>query len=137
MTVAANVKAQLLTVPPYAVSAMILILFSYCSDRLQTYVPGCELFTAPSYALTSLVVDCLRASLPSSLDWDTCESQPPLSIHPYLGLTQMVRLRIMLVVPNNQHARYFAVLCITSGTYTVIGLILAWCTWCLSLPSYT
>jgi hypothetical protein len=31
----ANALAQLLTVPPYAVTAVVLVLFSYASDRLQ------------------------------------------------------------------------------------------------------
>lgn len=33
---------------------------------------------------------------------------------------------ILLVVHTNVHARYFAVFCVTSGTYTTIGLMLAW-----------
>ncbi|KAL5476956.1 hypothetical protein ACEPAI_3142 [Sanghuangporus weigelae] len=33
---------------------------------------------------------------------------------------------ILLTVTNNVHAQYFAVFCITSGTYTTIGLIIAW-----------
>lgn len=32
----ANARAQLLTVPPYAVCAVVLLLFSYASDRLQS-----------------------------------------------------------------------------------------------------
>ena len=35
--------------------------------------------------------------------------------------------RLLLVVPSNDHARYFACFCITSGTYTTLGLIIAWC----------
>ena len=37
-------------------------------------------------------------------------------------------IRILLLVHSNNHARFFAVFCITSGTYTTIGLIIAWCT---------
>lgn len=33
---------------------------------------------------------------------------------------------ILTCVAENEHARYFAVFCITSGTYTHIGCILAW-----------
>jgi len=33
---------------------------------------------------------------------------------------------LLLVVKTNIHARYFATFCITSGTYTTIGLIIAW-----------
>jgi hypothetical protein len=34
---------------------------------------------------------------------------------------------ILLTVHTNNHARYFATFCITSGTYTSIGVIIAWC----------
>ncbi|KAJ6498573.1 MFS general substrate transporter [Mycena vitilis] len=33
---------------------------------------------------------------------------------------------LLLAVPFNVHVRYFAVFCVVSGTYTTIGLILAW-----------
>jgi len=33
---------------------------------------------------------------------------------------------LLLTVHENIHARYFAVFCITSGTYTIIGLMIAW-----------
>lgn len=36
-------------------------------------------------------------------------------------------LRILLGIAENEHARYFATFCITSGTYTTIGLVIAWC----------
>ena len=32
----AHALAQLLTVPPYAVAALVLCMFSYASDRLQS-----------------------------------------------------------------------------------------------------
>jgi hypothetical protein len=41
----------------------------------------------------------------------------------------------MLVVLENQHVRYFATFCIVSGTYTTIGLIIAWCKLNSSLSS--
>ncbi|KAF7351332.1 MFS general substrate transporter [Mycena sanguinolenta] len=34
--------------------------------------------------------------------------------------------RLLLAVPTNVHVRYFAVHCIVGGTYTTIGLIIAW-----------
>jgi hypothetical protein len=46
-------------------------------------------------------------------------SQIILPIPAYFG-------RILLLVPSN-HARYFATFCITSGTFTTIGITLAWC----------
>ncbi|KAH7907417.1 major facilitator superfamily domain-containing protein [Hygrophoropsis aurantiaca] len=35
---------------------------------------------------------------------------------------------LLLYVTHNQHVRYFATFCITSGTYTSIGLVIAWFT---------
>lgn len=79
-------EAQLLTVPPYAVAAVILLSFSWASDRLQTR--GIFMTTASTIGAVG-----------------------------YL---------ILLVVPTNHHARYFATFCIVSGTYATIGLIIAW-----------
>ncbi|KAK0436347.1 MFS general substrate transporter [Desarmillaria tabescens] len=81
-----NAIAQLLTVPPYAVAAVVLTLFSYASDRLQTrgwFMAIASLIGAIGYLL-------------------------------------------LLTVPSNNHVRYFATFCITSGTYTTIGIIIAW-----------
>jgi len=78
--------AQLLTVPPYAVAAVVLTLFSYASDRLQT--------RGWFMAVASLI-----------------------GVIGYL---------LLLTVPTNNHVRYFATFCITSGTYTTIGIIIAW-----------
>lgn len=38
---------------------------------------------------------------------------------------------LLLVIPNDVHVRYFACFCITSGTYTTIGLTIAWCAYFL------
>jgi len=81
-----NAIAQLLTVPPYAVAAIVLVLLSYASDRLQSR--GVFLASASSLG----------------------------------GIGYL----LLLVVPSNEHVRYFACFCITSGTYTTIGLIIAW-----------
>ncbi|EIN08338.1 MFS general substrate transporter [Punctularia strigosozonata HHB-11173 SS5] len=81
-----NAIAQLLTVPPYAVAAIVLTLLSWCSDRLQTRGP----FLMGSTALSGIG---------------------------YL---------LLLVIPHNVGVRYFAVFCITTGTYTAIGLMLSW-----------
>ncbi|GBE87251.1 Uncharacterized transporter [Sparassis crispa] len=35
---------------------------------------------------------------------------------------------LLLAVPDNNHVRYFATFCITSGTYTIVGIIIAWFT---------
>jgi len=81
-----NAQAQLLTVPPYAVSAVVLTLTSYLSDRMQS-------------------------------------RGIPMSCAAVLG---GIGYLLLLTVPNNNHVRYFATFCITSGTYTVIGVIIAW-----------
>ncbi|TDL18778.1 MFS general substrate transporter [Rickenella mellea] len=81
-----NAIAQLLTVPPYVVAAIVLVSCSYASDRVQSR----GLFIAGSSFLGGIG---------------------------YL---------ILLTVHHNQHARYFATFCITSGTYTTIGLVIAW-----------
>ncbi|KAJ7170257.1 MFS general substrate transporter [Mycena crocata] len=78
--------AQILTVPPYAVAAIMLVSFSFASDRLQ-----------------SRGVFMAVASVISGIG--------------YL---------LLLTVPSNVHVRYFAVFCIVSGTYTTIGIIIAW-----------
>ncbi|KAJ7108664.1 major facilitator superfamily domain-containing protein [Mycena epipterygia] len=81
-----NAIAQLLTVPPYAVAAILLVSFSYASDRLQTR----GIFMA---------ISCIISGIGYVL---------------------------LLSVPFNVHVRYFAVFCIVSGTYTTIGIIIAW-----------
>ncbi|KAI0760248.1 MFS general substrate transporter [Fomes fomentarius] len=81
-----NALAQLLTVPPYAVTAVFMCLNSYTSDRLQNrgvFVAAVSALAAVGYVL-------------------------------------------LITVPTNNHVRYFAVFCITSGTYTTIGIIIAW-----------
>ncbi|KAL6306342.1 MFS general substrate transporter [Sparassis latifolia] len=83
-----NALAQLLTVPPYAVAAIILCSTSYCSDRLQ-----------------SRGFSVVAASM--------------------LGVLGYV---LLLAVPYNDHVRYFATFCIISGTYTIIGVVIAWFT---------
>jgi len=81
-----NAITQLLTVPPYAVAAILLLSFSWCSDRLQSR--GVFMSTA-----------CVISGIGYVL---------------------------LLAVPTNVHVRYFAVHCIVGGTYTTIGLIIAW-----------
>ncbi|EIW78578.1 MFS general substrate transporter [Coniophora puteana RWD-64-598 SS2] len=80
-----NARAQLLTVPPYAVAAVFLTGISWFTDRLQSR----GLTVAGSCGLGALGY-------------------------------------LLLVVSLNDHVRYFAVFCITTGTYTSIGIIIAW-----------
>ena len=34
---------------------------------------------------------------------------------------------LLLTVANDNHVRYFATFCVVGGTYTTIGLVIAWC----------
>ncbi|KAI0066926.1 MFS general substrate transporter [Artomyces pyxidatus] len=79
-------RAQLLTVPPYAVTAVVITATSWCSDRLLSR----GLFIAATSAVGGIG---------------------------YL---------LLLTVPDNAHVRYFATFCIVSGTYTTIGITIAW-----------
>jgi len=81
-----NARAQLLTVPPYAVAAVLLVCFCSASDRLQSR----GIFMAISNTIGGIG---------------------------YL---------LLLTVHQNNHVRYFATFCITGGTYTTIGIIIAW-----------
>ncbi|KAJ8081895.1 hypothetical protein PM082_007741 [Marasmius tenuissimus] len=97
-------KSQLMTVPPYAVAAIVLTSLSALSDRLQTR----GIFMMFATALGGIgylwvpKIDSVTTSLKG------------------------IYTRILVVVPNNIKARYFATFCITSGTYTGIGIIIAW-----------
>ncbi|KAL1746043.1 major facilitator superfamily domain-containing protein [Schizophyllum fasciatum] len=81
-----NAKAQLLTVPPYAVAAVVLTLLSVISDRLQSRGP----FMAGASAVGG------------------------------------IGYALLLSVRENNRVKYFAAFCICSGTYTTIGIIIAW-----------
>lgn len=105
----ADALAQLLTVPPYAVAAVYLCLSSYVSDRLQSR----GTFVAAAGIVGGIGYVCVTLS-----NWRG----------KMLELTSGNRL--LLAVQDNVHARYFAVFCITSGTYTTIGVVIAWCERC-------
>lgn len=108
----ANAIAQLLTVPPYAVAAIVLVLLSYASDRLQSR----GVFLASSSFLGGLGYLYVLLTLTMAVTL------------PYQYTNNLNHAnRLLLVVPSNEHVRYFACFCITSGTYTTIGLIIAWC----------
>jgi len=42
-------------------------------------------------------------------------------------LNQKFVYRLLLAVAHNHHVQYFSVFCIVGGTYTTIGLVIAWC----------
>lgn len=100
----ANARAQLLTVPPYAVAAVVMCLFSYTSDRLQSR--GMPMSVAG--IIGGIGYLCVRR----------CVNYP---------FDLFIYGRLLLTVQDNNHVRYFATFCITSGTYTVIGIVIAWC----------
>ncbi|KZP33760.1 MFS general substrate transporter [Athelia psychrophila] len=81
-----NAIAQLLTVPPYVVAAVVLALFGTGSDRLQSR----GFFMATSSTIAGIG---------------------------YI---------LLLTVLTNVKVKYFAVFCITAGTYTTIGIAIAW-----------
>ncbi len=85
-----------------------MVTFAYLSDRLQSR----GILLAISSAIGGL--GYLYANIFShSLK--------------FLGQLKLTLCRLLLVVPDNVHARYFATFCITGGSYTGIGLTLAWC----------
>jgi len=81
-----NALAQLLTVPPYAVTAVIITMCSLTSDRLLSRGP---------FVVTSTLVG---------------------------GIGNL----LLLAVAHSNHVRYFATFFIVSGTYTTIGIVIAW-----------
>lgn len=82
-----NALAQLLTVPPYAVTSVVITISSWSSDRLLTRGP---------FIVISSVVGGIGYVL------------------------------LLAVAQHMNHVRYFATFCIVSGTYTTIGLVIAW-----------
>ncbi|KAH9975328.1 major facilitator superfamily domain-containing protein [Lactifluus volemus] len=81
-----DARAQLLTVPPYAVTAVVITISSWSSDRLLIRGPFITVSTA-------------------------------------IGGTGYL---LLLTAAHNNHVQYFATFCIVSGTYTTIGLVIAW-----------
>lgn len=103
----ADALAQLLTVPPYAVAAVVLTISSYASDRLQSrglFISAAGLVGGIGYMSVTIIP--LSNQL---ISWHAPSS-------------------LLLTVTGNQHVRYFATFCIVSGTYTIIGITIAWCT---------
>ncbi|KAI0716558.1 major facilitator superfamily domain-containing protein [Earliella scabrosa] len=80
-----NALAQVLTIPPYAISTIVMCGSCYASDKLHTrgvFVVGTSALAALGY--------------------------------------------ILLLTVSDNHVRYFATFCITSGTYGMICTSLAW-----------
>jgi hypothetical protein len=98
--------SQLMTVPPYAVATLILLIASYTSDRIQSrglmVVSGCTLGGIGYMSVPTL-------STPDPL------------------LTHHANRILLGFAQAHVHLRYLATFCIAAGTYASLGLILAWC----------
>lgn len=83
LALVANARAQLLTVPPYAVSAVYLCLNSYVSDRLQSrgiFVAAASALAGIGYVYVTLICTLATTRL-TSLAYNTgCCSQWPRTI---------------------------------------------------------
>ncbi|EJF55809.1 MFS general substrate transporter [Dichomitus squalens LYAD-421 SS1] len=77
-----------------------------------------QLLTVPPYAVAAIFL-CLNSYIS-----DRLQSRGPF----VAGVSALAAIGyvILLAVPENVHARYFATFCIVSGTYTTIGVIIAW-----------
>lgn len=77
-----------------------------------------QLLTVPPYAVAAVYL-CL-----SSYVSDRLQSRGTFVAA--AGIVGGIGYVLLLAVQDNVHARYFAVFCITSGTYTTIGVVIAW-----------
>ncbi|KAI0729780.1 MFS general substrate transporter [Fomitopsis betulina] len=77
-----------------------------------------QLLTVPPYAAAAVFL-CLNSYVS-----DRTQSRGLFVA--YVSAVGGLGYVLLLVVPDNTHVRYFAVFCITGGTYTVIGIVIAW-----------
>ncbi|KZT03825.1 MFS general substrate transporter [Laetiporus sulphureus 93-53] len=77
-----------------------------------------QLLTVPPYAVAAVFM-CLN-----SYASDRLQSRGLFVA--YVSAVGGIGYLLLLAVDHNVHVRYFAVFCITSGTYTVIGIVIAW-----------
>ncbi|RDX44403.1 MFS general substrate transporter [Lentinus brumalis] len=77
-----------------------------------------QLLTVPPYAVAAVFL-CLNSYVS-----DRLQSRGPFVA--YVSVVAAVGYVLLLTVPSNNHVRYFATFCIVSGTYTMIGIIIAW-----------
>ncbi|KAI0036109.1 MFS general substrate transporter [Vararia minispora EC-137] len=77
-----------------------------------------NLMTVPPYAVAAFVISA------SSWTSDRLQVRGPF-VSAWAAVSAIGYL-LLLTVADNQHVRYFAVFCIVGGTYTVIGLTIAW-----------
>ncbi|KAI0251087.1 MFS general substrate transporter [Lactifluus subvellereus] len=101
-----NARAQLLTVPPYAVTSVVITITSWSSDRLL--IRGPFIIVSSAIGGIGYMYVCFNT-------WGHL-----VLIRDYIVDS------LLLTVAHNNHVRYFATFCIVSGTYTTIGLVIAW-----------
>ncbi|TFY62669.1 hypothetical protein EVJ58_g3717 [Rhodofomes roseus] len=77
-----------------------------------------QLLTVPPYAVAAVFL-CLNSYVSDRL-------QSRGVFVAYVSAVGGLGYILLLTVMGNTHVRYFAVFCITSGTYTVIGIVIAW-----------
>ncbi|RPD61293.1 MFS general substrate transporter [Lentinus tigrinus ALCF2SS1-6] len=77
-----------------------------------------QLLTVPPYAVAAVFL-CLNSYVS-----DRLQSRGPFVA--YVSAVAAIGYVLLLAVPSNNHVRYFATFCIVSGTYTTIGVIIAW-----------
>ncbi|KAF8527116.1 major facilitator superfamily domain-containing protein [Gautieria morchelliformis] len=77
-----------------------------------------QLLTVPPYACAAVVLT-LSA-------WVSDRLQTRGIICSVSSMVAGIGYVLLITVPDNVHVRYFGVFCITSGTYTHIGTIIAW-----------
>ncbi|OCB91312.1 MFS general substrate transporter [Sanghuangporus baumii] len=121
-----NAIAQLLTV--YVGGVIFFGLncgFASISAFLPTIIKSfgftnaiAQLLTVPPYAVAAILL------MLTSYISDRIQNRGlPMAIANAVGA---IGYLILLLVPTNVHARYFAVFCITAGIFAAIGLIIAW-----------
>jgi MFS transporter, ACS family, DAL5 transporter family protein len=95
----------------------VIAISSWCSDRL--------LSRGPFIGISSVVGAIGYLWVP----FETCDRlTSTLDADPRLRRDDIIVLyRLLLTIAHNNHVRYFATFCIVSGTYTTIGLVIAWC----------
>ncbi|CCL99611.1 uncharacterized protein FIBRA_01629 [Fibroporia radiculosa] len=77
-----------------------------------------QLLTVPPYAVAAIFL-CMNSYVSDRLQ---SRGLFVAAVSAVAGLGYI----LLLAVPDNVHVRFFAVFCITSGTYTTIGIVIAW-----------
>lgn len=103
------VNACLATISAFLPTILTTLGFSKADANLMTVPP--YVAAAVVLALTAWASDKVQIRGPFVVGW---------------SLVCSLGYLILLNVPDNEHARYFAVFCVVCGTYAVIGVVIAW-----------